>query len=834
MAKPTFSPAAGTYTSAQTVAISTTTSGASIRYTTDGTTPSETAGTLYSGPVSISSTTTLNAIAYETGWTDSSVKSGVYTITGTVANPSFSPAAGTYTPTQMITISTTTPGASIRYTTNGNTPSQTAGTLYSGPVSISSTTTLNAIAYETGWTASGVTSGVYTIIQAVANPTFSPAGNTYTSARTVAISTSTPGASISYTTDGSTPSQTAGTLYSGPVTIASTTTLNAIAYETGWTNSGVTSEVYTITGKVANPTFSPAAGTYITAQTVAITTATPGASINYTTDGSTPSGTAGTLYAGPISVAATTTVKAIAYEAGWTNSGVTSGVYKITGTVANPSFSPAAGTFTSAQTVTISTTTSGASIRYTVDGTAPSETAGKLYSSPVSVSSTTDLNAIAYQSGWADSGVTAGLYTITGTVGNPNFSPAGGTYTSGQTVTMSTPTSGASIRYTTDGSRPSATAGTLYSGPVSVPGTTTVKAIAYETGATNSGVTSEVYTITLAITTTSLPNGAAGTSYSQMIAAAGGTLPYTWAISSGTLPGGMTLAASTGVIGGTPSATGTFPFTVAVTDANNNVATKALTVLIVLPAAREYIRMGSSVVAIENPATGSGPVGPAHIQTVCTAGRGGPGTCPTGGGNAYPGNISATIFATAGNSLRVALIAPVSYNGSGQVACSDGYNTYTSQTGVYLLPQVATILSADNIVGGALTIVCTAAITDQVTMFVSEFSGISSTVDTSSVISGVSGTSVGFPATSTLTTSHSPDLIYVVIAGQCDCVWPYTAAPAGLTVPAGGVYGGTGAYQYWGEVAYMFTSSAGSQSFSFSWAGNDTPGLAAVAFYAAP
>ena len=49
-AAPTFSPAAGTYTSAQTVTISTTTSGASIRYTTDGSTPSETAGTLYSAP----------------------------------------------------------------------------------------------------------------------------------------------------------------------------------------------------------------------------------------------------------------------------------------------------------------------------------------------------------------------------------------------------------------------------------------------------------------------------------------------------------------------------------------------------------------------------------------------------------------------------------------------------------------------------------------------------------------------------------------------------------------------------------------------------------------
>src|SRR5580700_8743287 len=80
-AAPTFSPGGGTYTSSQSVTITSATSGALIRYTTDGSTPSETAGTLYSGTaVSIGSTTTLNAIAYETGFTDSAVTSGTYTI----------------------------------------------------------------------------------------------------------------------------------------------------------------------------------------------------------------------------------------------------------------------------------------------------------------------------------------------------------------------------------------------------------------------------------------------------------------------------------------------------------------------------------------------------------------------------------------------------------------------------------------------------------------------------------------------------------------------------------------------------------------------------------
>jgi hypothetical protein len=80
VATPAFSPVAGTYTSAQTVTISSTTSGASIRYTTDGSTPSATAGNLYSGPLALGSTTTLKAIAYKTGFTNSAVKSGTYTI----------------------------------------------------------------------------------------------------------------------------------------------------------------------------------------------------------------------------------------------------------------------------------------------------------------------------------------------------------------------------------------------------------------------------------------------------------------------------------------------------------------------------------------------------------------------------------------------------------------------------------------------------------------------------------------------------------------------------------------------------------------------------------
>lgn len=77
---PTFSPTPGTYSSAQTVAISSATSGSAIRYTTNGTNPTSSSGILYNGPITINSSTTLKAIAYKSGLTNSGVLSGTYTI----------------------------------------------------------------------------------------------------------------------------------------------------------------------------------------------------------------------------------------------------------------------------------------------------------------------------------------------------------------------------------------------------------------------------------------------------------------------------------------------------------------------------------------------------------------------------------------------------------------------------------------------------------------------------------------------------------------------------------------------------------------------------------
>jgi hypothetical protein len=74
----------------------------------------------------------------------------------------------------------------------------------------------------------------------------------------------------------------------------------------------------------ATPTFSPVAGTYATAQTVTIASATAGAAIYYTVDGTNPT-TASTAYTAPVSIAVTTTLKAIATATGYTASAVATG-----------------------------------------------------------------------------------------------------------------------------------------------------------------------------------------------------------------------------------------------------------------------------------------------------------------------------------------------------------------------------------------------------------------------------------------------------------------------------------------------------------------------------
>jgi LysM repeat protein len=158
-AAPTFSPAAGSYATSQSVTIGDATSGATIYYTTNGTTPT-TSSAVYSGPLTVSATETLEAIAVATGYSNSPVATAAYTIAPTLPAPAFSPAAGSYSTTQSVTVSDSTAGATIYYTTNGTTPT-TSSTKYTGAITVSATETLEAIAVEAGYTNSEAVTAAY-------------------------------------------------------------------------------------------------------------------------------------------------------------------------------------------------------------------------------------------------------------------------------------------------------------------------------------------------------------------------------------------------------------------------------------------------------------------------------------------------------------------------------------------------------------------------------------------------------------------------------------------------------------------------------------------------
>jgi hypothetical protein len=163
----------------------------------------------------------------------------------------------------------------------------------------------------------------------VATPTFSPPGGQYDTPIDVQISCATPGATIYYTTNGSTPTRS-DPIYTSAIHISSTTTLKAKAWKTGLNPSAVRSATYTFPVRtVTAPTFSPPGGRYWAAVDVSITCATSGATIRYTTDGSTP--TEGDhVYISPIRIDSTTTFRAKAWRTGWKPSAATLEKYTIT------------------------------------------------------------------------------------------------------------------------------------------------------------------------------------------------------------------------------------------------------------------------------------------------------------------------------------------------------------------------------------------------------------------------------------------------------------------------------------------------------------------------
>ena len=306
IAAPTFSPAAGTYTSAQNVTINTIATEATIYYTTDGSSPiSSSTRATYSQPIAISTTTTLKATVFKDG-VYSTVAEAAFTIKkpydidfedevsaydkweftnikSKYKNSGVNTHGGEYYGGNINSNGNGTQTASIQTKETVNPKSLTCYVSKQSNNTTSSTWYIQVSSNGTDWTTKEFTSAtdmskgewkkftadlsshsnVYVRVyyngtdairliddlslevSNVSTPTFSVEEGTYSEAKTVAIECNTEGASIYYTTDGSNPTNSNGTLYTNPITISETTTLKAIAYAES-DHSAVASAIYTI------------------------------------------------------------------------------------------------------------------------------------------------------------------------------------------------------------------------------------------------------------------------------------------------------------------------------------------------------------------------------------------------------------------------------------------------------------------------------------------------------------------------------------------------------------------------------------------------------------
>lgn len=176
---PVFSPKSGNYSGTQNVTLTSDTPGAVIVYTTNGTTPTVNAsgipinGTLYSVPIPVSAAATLKAIAWKNALTTSPVATAIYTfqdLTGVPVTLAVETPTGTYEGTKISQPLTKTPGALIRYTTNGSDPTATTGTPqdYRG-YTVADHATLRYQAYKGGRADSAVVSTEITVRASMGN-----------------------------------------------------------------------------------------------------------------------------------------------------------------------------------------------------------------------------------------------------------------------------------------------------------------------------------------------------------------------------------------------------------------------------------------------------------------------------------------------------------------------------------------------------------------------------------------------------------------------------------------------------------------------------------------
>jgi peptidoglycan/xylan/chitin deacetylase (PgdA/CDA1 family) len=427
------SPCTGaTYPSAVSVGLSATDdvggSGVSmIRYTTDGTDPTATTGTVYVSPFpfTVDATTTIRYRAIDQAGNLEPVNTQVITIksapaaTVTLTNPAD---GATVSGTVDLTAATSDASiASVAFEVDGT----QVGTATRPPLATTwdsstvpdGTHTITVLGYGSDGAVLDTDAATVTVSNTAAD-TIPPtsaircnqlpcSANAYNSAVSVSLSaTDDPGGSgvreIRYTTDGSDPTSTYGTVYSGTFSVTANTLIKFRASDNAGNLEPVRSQQIEVDGIAPTSSVfcggSPCESTYYD-QPVAVSLAASDAGgsgvarIVYTTDGSTPTETDGSVFDTAFTLRATTTVKYRAFDNAGNAEPVNAALIKVD--VTPPATTIACdggsctGPFRPGVAVTLDATDADsgvAAIRYTTDGTDPTATTGKRYTAPFTLS----------------------------------------------------------------------------------------------------------------------------------------------------------------------------------------------------------------------------------------------------------------------------------------------------------------------------------------------------------------------------------------------------------------------------------------------------------------
>ena len=326
-ATPTISPNGGTFINSVLVTLADTTPGATLHYTTDGSAPTVTSSA-YTGPFTLNASAMVAVIAVASGYAASAPNSAAFTIQSQVAAiPTISPQGGTFTNSVLVTLTDTTPNATLYYTTDRTTPTSSSQA-YAGPFMLNASATVTVIAVASGYVDSAPASAAFNIQRTAATPSINPNGGAFTKPITVTLSDTTPGATLYYTTNHLTPTLSSQ-VYKGPFTLTHGQTVIAIAAANGYLNSLPATATFTIGPQTAVPTITPDGGAFTGPVSVTLADATAGAVIHYTTDGTAPT-LASPAYGGPLTLTRGATVSAIAAGGGYAASAPASAVFTLT------------------------------------------------------------------------------------------------------------------------------------------------------------------------------------------------------------------------------------------------------------------------------------------------------------------------------------------------------------------------------------------------------------------------------------------------------------------------------------------------------------------------